>query len=54
MKDEFKIGDRVQEFGSDKIGRIVAISKSDGDIYVMWDNRIANWVSKHLLMKVED
>lgn len=54
MKDEFKVGDSVREFGSDKNGRVVAISKSDDDIYVMWDSRIAEWISKHLLLEVED
>lgn len=54
MRDEFKVGDRVREIGCDKIGRVVAISKSDDDIYVTWDNRIAEWISKYLLLEVED
>lgn len=54
MKDEFKVGDRVQEFGSDNIGRVVAISVSDDDVYVMWDSGIAEWISKHLLLEVEN
>lgn len=54
MKDEFKVGDRVRELGSDKNGRVVAISKSDDDIYVMWDSGIAEWISKHLLLEAED
>lgn len=52
MKDEFKIGDRVQDKCDGCIGRIIAIAEYE--CYVSWHVDYASWVPTSLLEKVED